>query len=297
MSVLGINNSVVHGTAIPNYSNALKEQSAMIFIPNRYTRLYYSIISNAKQRALPRDTYKEEHHIIPESLGGSNDLDNLVSLTYREHRICHKLLVRMTTGADKGKMAYALLFFKVSESTKKTLIKSISDYRKNFMPITDGISDKWILKTETVPEGFTRGFSPATIKKHGDGNKGKKWITNGVESKQIKSDRLPEGWYYGQTEKHKENNSNALSGMNNPMYGKFGSSHPAYGYKHPDKDLLLLSVSKQGSKNPMFGKIPANAKTVVIDGITYASMKEAGLKTGLSRRQLENITKEKYHEL
>jgi hypothetical protein len=263
----------------------------MIFITNRYTRLYYSIISNAKKRALPQDTYKEEHHIIPESLGGSNDLDNLVSLTYREHRICHKLLVRMTTGADKGRMAYALLFFKVSESTKKTLIKSISDYRKNFMPITDGISDKWILKTETVPEGFTRGFSPATIKKHGDGNKGKKWVTNGVESKQIKSDMLPEGWYYGQADYHKKKNSDANSGKGNPMFGKFGEQHPAFGNKHTQEMLTYLSETKTGSKNPMYGRLPHNAKSIEIDGVVYSSMSEARLKTGLSRRTIENLVK------
>ena len=264
----------------------------MIFIPNRYTRLYYSIISNAKQQALPQDTYKEEHHIIPESLGGSNDLDNLVSLTYREHRICHKLLVRMTTGADKGKMAYALLFFKISESTKKTLIKSISDYRKNFMPITDGITDKWILKTEPLPEGFVRGFSPDTIKKHGDGNKGKKWITNGFESKQIKSDILPKGWYYGQADYHKKKNSDAMSGNNNPMYGKYGIDHPSYGYKHTQEMLTYLSESKIGDKNPMYGKLPVNAKAVVIDGVRYHSMKEARLKTGWSRRRLEEFIKQ-----
>lgn len=264
----------------------------MIFILNRYTRLYYSIISNAKQRILPQEIYKEEHHIIPESLGGSNNLDNLVSLTYKEHRVCHKLLVKMTTGADKGKMAYALLFFKVSESTKKTLIKSISDHRKNFMPITDGISDKWILKTDAIPAGFTRGFSPATIKKHGDGNKGKKWITNGVESKQIKSDILPDGWYYGQSDSHKKKNSDALSGENNPMYGKYGAEHPSYGYKHTQEMLTYLSETKMGNKNPMYNKLPHNAKSIKINGITYKSVSEARQHTGLSRRNIEKLYKE-----
>lgn len=289
---LGINKVVVRGIAVPNYSNAYKEQSAMIFIPNRYARLYYSIISNAKLRTLPQCTYKEEHHIIPESLGGSNDLDNLVALTYKEHRICHKLLVKMTTGADKGKMSYALLFFKVSESTKKTLIKSISDHRKNFMPITDGISDKWILKSDPIPEGFRRGFSPAAIKKHGDGNKGKKWITNGFESKQIKSDILPKGWYYGQADYHKKKNSNSLSGKNNPMYGKYGVDHPSYGYKHTQEMLTYLSETKIGNKNPMYKKLPHNAKPIEINGVAYKSVSEARLHTGLSRRNIEKLYKE-----
>ena len=41
------------------------------------------------------DTYTEKHHIIPRSLGGSNDIDNLVRLTAKQHFICHKLLTKM----------------------------------------------------------------------------------------------------------------------------------------------------------------------------------------------------------
>ena len=80
----------------------------MIFIQNKYTRIYYSIISNAKSRTLPEDTYTEKHHIIPKSLGGSNAKDNLVVLTAREHYICHRLLVKMLAGAEQKKMLYAL---------------------------------------------------------------------------------------------------------------------------------------------------------------------------------------------
>jgi hypothetical protein len=86
----------------------------MIFIPNRYTLIYYSIVKKAQQRSTLNSVYTESHHIIPKSLGGSDNKTNLVDLTYKEHRLCHKLLVRMTRGKAKGKMAYALLFFRVS---------------------------------------------------------------------------------------------------------------------------------------------------------------------------------------
>ena len=39
--------------------------------------------------------YYEVHHILPKSLGGSNDKTNLVMLTAREHFICHWLLVKI----------------------------------------------------------------------------------------------------------------------------------------------------------------------------------------------------------
>jgi hypothetical protein len=75
-------------------------------IENKYTKLYYKITSNAKQRIT--EGYTELHHIIPQSMGGSNDKENLVDLTAREHFICHWLLIKMTEGEDRSKMLYAL---------------------------------------------------------------------------------------------------------------------------------------------------------------------------------------------
>ena len=84
-----------------------QETSAMIFIQNKYTRIYYSIISNAQTRSLNKNTYTEKHHIIPKSLGGNDTKENLVNLTGREHFICHCLLVKITDGISKRKMAHA----------------------------------------------------------------------------------------------------------------------------------------------------------------------------------------------
>jgi len=75
-------------------------------LTNKYSKLYHTITSNAKQRIV--DGYTETHHIIPQSLGGSNDKENLVELTAREHFICHWLLIKMTEGEDRSKMLYAL---------------------------------------------------------------------------------------------------------------------------------------------------------------------------------------------
>lgn len=75
-------------------------------LTNKYSKLYDTITSWAKQRLT--EGYTETHHIIPQSLGGSNDKDNLVELTAREHFICHWLLIKMTEGDERGKMLYAL---------------------------------------------------------------------------------------------------------------------------------------------------------------------------------------------
>lgn len=85
-----------------------KELSAMLFIDNKYTRWYYSIIANAQSRTFPLDVYTEKHHIIPRSLGGNNSKSNLVVLTAKEHFLCHLLLPKMLTGQSSHKMIYAL---------------------------------------------------------------------------------------------------------------------------------------------------------------------------------------------
>lgn len=96
----------------------------MIFIDNKYTCLYFKIINRAKSRILYE--YSENHHIIPESFfinrfrkgqsgwidGNPNDLSNIVSLTAREHFICHWLLIKMTSGIAKHKMIFAITMMK-----------------------------------------------------------------------------------------------------------------------------------------------------------------------------------------
>ena len=77
-----------------------------MFIDNKYSKCYYRIIENRRNN--PFDGYVERHHIVPKSLGGSNKKENIVALTAREHFICHRLLVKMTSGRDKMKMSYAI---------------------------------------------------------------------------------------------------------------------------------------------------------------------------------------------
>jgi hypothetical protein len=78
-----------------------------MYLHNKYTKWYYNIVDLAKSRSKLSDSYYEKHHIIPKSLGGTNDVKNLVLLTAREHFICHLLLTKMVTGDARRKMAYA----------------------------------------------------------------------------------------------------------------------------------------------------------------------------------------------
>lgn len=82
-----------------------------IYIPNTYTNIYYRIVNRSfeENRKRSDDRIYEEHHIIPKSCGGSNDPDNLVLLTPKEHYICHRLLPKMVKSKlHYEKMIYAL---------------------------------------------------------------------------------------------------------------------------------------------------------------------------------------------
>jgi len=74
-------------------------------VNNKYFAWYKKIVLSAQSRG----TGVESHHIIPRSLGGSNEKSNRVLLTGREHLICHNLLFRCTENDDRRKMATALV--------------------------------------------------------------------------------------------------------------------------------------------------------------------------------------------
>lgn len=80
---------------------------------NKYTKWYNSIIYRAQQRTV-NNVYTENHHILPKCLGGDDSLTNIVTLTGREHFICHVLLTKMLYGGDKAKMINAAIGMKRS---------------------------------------------------------------------------------------------------------------------------------------------------------------------------------------
>lgn len=84
-----------------------------MFLDNKYTKIYYKIINRSIERKhlKERNDGFQTHHIIPRCFGGTDETNNLAVLTYKEHRVCHRLLIGMTTGANKHKMMYAYKLF------------------------------------------------------------------------------------------------------------------------------------------------------------------------------------------
>jgi hypothetical protein len=85
-----------------------------------YQKIYNQIIERAKNRQL--EGYKENHHILPKCLGGSNKKENLVELTAREHFLCHMLLCGIYPNENKLKHALFLMAIGKQKIKEKTYI-------------------------------------------------------------------------------------------------------------------------------------------------------------------------------
>ena len=84
-----------------------------------YQKIYNQLIQKRQIYTLSKkNTYCERHHIVPRSLNGTNDKDNIVNLTAREHYIAHLLLWKIYKNTE---YEYPLLyaFMKMSICTRK----------------------------------------------------------------------------------------------------------------------------------------------------------------------------------
>ena len=98
----------------------------------KYLKWYNNIVSNAQCR-VKQTSYTETHHIIPKSLGGTNNPDNLVKLFPREHFMCHLLLAKIhSTGEENFKMLCALSRFTYKDKlSSKVYVARMEELRKS----------------------------------------------------------------------------------------------------------------------------------------------------------------------
>jgi len=187
-----------------------------MFIQNKYYIWYYSIINNAKVRSLSNNIYSEKHHIIPKSLGGNNNKENLVILTAREHFICHLLLIKFTKTPYKSKM--------INAAWSMVNLKTVTQQRIKVNSHTYSI----------LREQFSKKHSEwRTGKKHSEetklkiskANKGKASKFKGIpRTTEIKNKISKACKGIPKSKEHKAKLSKLWSGTNNPNYGKTWSA-------------------------------------------------------------------------
>ena len=195
------------------------------FRQNKYTKWYFSIIDSAQLSNI--FGYTERHHIIPKSIGGSNDKTNIVKLTPKQHFICHRLLVKMTEGKTRQKMVYAFwimsnkkrlhLVTSNSYSSAKNLIQEImsnriisDEFRQKCR--TRQLGKKMLPQTKEALLKANLGKSPNTESKEKIRKSVKNWYENNKNTR-IGKKRTDE-------QKKRMSEARKLSWQKNPFQGR-----------------------------------------------------------------------------
>jgi hypothetical protein len=202
---------------------------------NKYQKYYDSIINYRKEQPV-LNGYYEVHHIIPKSLGGSNNKDNLVTLTAREHLIVHKLLKKITfilfgiESKQYKSMTYALWQMS-NRNNNSALYMSGKEYERLRLEFSQIQSKQY---SGIGNPRYGKKVKQSTKDKISAANKGKTpWIKGKHHS--------------NETKKLMSKNHANISGNKNPMYGK----------KHKIESIQKMKDhqwDRSGSKNPRFGK-------------------------------------------
>ena len=149
-----------------------------------YQKIYNDLIQNAKDQKLLNEQYVEFHHIIPKSLNGTDDNENMVALTARQHYIAHMLLVKIAEERNNlqeyKKMLYAFncmkwgrlngkRTFKYNSRLYQRLKEKFSELRISIMSSKNPMSGKiWICNFDLeesqiwdanlpIPDGWIKG--------------------------------------------------------------------------------------------------------------------------------------------
>jgi hypothetical protein len=107
-----------------------------------YKKVYDNLIENAKLKNRSRvdKLYYEEHHIIPKCKGGGNEKSNLVLLTFREHFLCHMLLVKIHNYDPK--LVFALNAFCQNERMTSRMYEKVRILYVNMLKNNDEWKNK-----------------------------------------------------------------------------------------------------------------------------------------------------------
>lgn len=174
---------------------------------------------------------------------------------------------------EKGKELFSKSQLGVNNPACKEEVRlKISRSRLGKVHITDGLHERLINPSEELPEGWRRGQSVShninsgeaqrdrefsdisrskMSKSRSEGNKGRRWITNGIINSFIKFDEdIPEGWRLGRTVSDTtrlkvHDNSSGRVKINNGVVTKFIKS----GENIPEGYVL------GGLTSPTLGKI------------------------------------------
>lgn len=138
-----------------------------------YQEHYDRLVSRAKERKL--DCYTESHHIVPKCMGGTDDKDNLILLTAREHFIAHLLLMKIHP--ESYGLIYALNMMCVSNVAQHRSMNRMYGWLKEKFSISQKENQKGEKNSQF----------------------GSMWISHPEKriNKKIRDNIIPDGWCKG----------------------------------------------------------------------------------------------------
>lgn len=215
----------------------------MAIIENKYFYWYYKIVNSLHSRV--KFTGSERHHIIPKSLGGTNEDTNLVYLTPREHFVCHLLLAIFTDGRDKKLMDFAVGKFIQSSPTQQRKFTSweYAKIRESIRSARSG--SKHSVETKRKMSAAKKGKVPP--------NKGQRGVYSRTNEFKHNLSIMYTGKSlvdrYGEEKAKEIRDKISNSKLGNPS-GMLGKTHPAKGktgmWKMSDEGKRRVSDARKG---------------------------------------------------
>lgn len=171
---------------VPQYKKMSVHYHKQMNYKNIYTQLIER--SRTEKRVKHQGIYYEEHHIVPKCLGGTNDPENLVLFTAREHFIAHWLLTKIYPNEPSIIFAFNSFSMKLHGATNH--IGQIDSYSTSRNYERARIKIVELMKTDINPfREYNKSLFDTT------------YVNNGIISKRIKKTELQKymdsGWVRG----------------------------------------------------------------------------------------------------
>ncbi|MEO6302338.1 MAG: HNH endonuclease signature motif containing protein [Bacteroidia bacterium] len=199
-----------------------------------YKSIYEKLISSKQKlnRVKYKGFYYEKHHILPRCLGGTNDKNNLILLTAKEHFIAHLLLTKIYEGKDKRKMYFA--FWRMC-NTKDGYIPTSSQYENGRKLLSIAFSEERKSK-----KGIKLNLSDEQRKKLHERRLGKKHTAESIKKMQL----VQKGKIISIEQRKKI--SEAKTGQNHSLESKekISAAHKGKKISEETKKKTSSSVSK-----------------------------------------------------
>jgi flagellar biosynthesis GTPase FlhF len=197
-----------------------------------YQKAYDALIAYRKSK-IPTG-YTEQHHIVPKAFGGSNDKDNLVELTAREHFVAHRFLAKI----HGGKMWSALWMMCHCKTTSGKGLK---------------------VSSRTYEIAKIKHAQQVSVQFSGENHPNYKRPMSEEQKKKI-SESL-KGRYSGELNPNfgKKHDASTRAIISEKLKGRVGEKCAFYGKKHSDETRKKLSEirrseNRSGENNSFYGK-------------------------------------------